>query len=186
MTVVAPCDADEMARLMDASLDWPHPLYIRLAKGGDSIISKSKLGFEIGKGIQLKTSGDVLFVTTGITTQRALGAAEILGDEKIDCGVFHMHTIKPFDHNGLFQASESVKLVVTIEEHVLNGGLGSAVLEAFSDNGMNKTVVRIGIPDVFAEQYGSQEILMAGFGQNPDTIAKTVIKHLKHNPQRGE
>ena len=186
MTVVAPCDADEMRRLMDASLDWPHPLYIRLAKGGDFIISKSELGFEIGKGIQLKTPGDVLFVTNGITAQRALEAAEILCDEKIDCGVFHMHTIKPFDHNGLFQASESAKLVVTIEEHVLNGGMGSAVLEAFSDNGLKKTVVRLGIPDVFAEQYGSQEIIMAGFGLDPDAIAKTVIKNLRHNTQRGK
>ena len=186
MTVVAPCDADEMRRLMDASLDWPHPLYIRLAKGDDFIISKSELGFEIGKGIQLKTPGDVLFVTNGITTQRALVATESLCDERIDCGVFHMHTIKPFDHNGLFQASESVKLVVTIEEHVLNGGLGSAVLESFSDNGLNKTVVRLGIPDVFAEQYGSQEIIMTGFGLDPDSIAKTVIKNLRHNTQRGK
>lgn len=174
MTIVAPCDADEMKRLMDASLDWPHPLYIRLAKGGDPIISRDELCFEIGKGIQLKTSGEVLFVTTGITAQRALTAAEFLAEENIDCGVFHMHTIKPFDYEGLIQASESAELIVTIEEHVLNGGLGSAVLEAFSDHGLGKKVVRLGIPDVFAEQYGSQDILIAGFGLDPENIVKTV------------
>ena len=179
MTVVAPCDADEMKRLMAASLDWPHPLYIRLAKGGDSIISKPELGFQIGKGIQLKNPDEVLFVTTGITVQRALEAAESLAQENINCGVFHIHTIKPFDHSGLFQASESAKLIVTIEEHVMIGGLGSAVLEAFSDNGLDKRVVRLGIPDVFAEQYGSQEILMAGFGLDSDNIAKTVLKYLR-------
>ena len=178
MTIVAPCDADEMKRLMDVSLDWPHPLYIRLAKGGDPIISKPELGFEIGKGIHLKPGDNVLFVTTGITAQRALTAAQYLADKMIDCGVFHMHTIKPFDHEGLMQAAKFAELIVTIEEHVLNGGLGSAVLEAFSDHGLDKKVVRLGIPDIFAKQYGSQEILMAGFGLDPDNISKTVIKHL--------
>ena len=181
MTIVAPCDAEEMKRLMAASLEWPNPLYIRLAKGGDPIVSKPELGFEIGKGVHLKKGLDVLFVTTGITTQRALIAAQVLDDEHIDCGVFHMHTIKPFDHEGLIQAGETAKLVVTIEEHVLNGGLGSAVLESLSDYGIVKKVVRLGIPDVFAEKYGSQDIIMKGFGLDPDNIVKTVKKHLTKN-----
>ena len=181
MTIVAPCDAEEMERLMVASLDWPHPLYIRLAKGGDPIVSNPELGFIIGKGIKLKEGNDVLFVTTGITTQRALTAAEFLADEKIDCGVFHMHTIKPFDNKGLIQAAKSVEMVVTIEEHVLNGGLGSAVLEAFSDHGVYKKVIRLGIPDVFAEKYGSQDIIMTEFGLDPENIVKTVKKHLTQN-----
>ena len=178
MTIVAPCDAEEMKRLMAASLEWPHPLYIRLAKGGDSVVSKPDLGFEIGRGIHLKKGQDVLLVTTGITAQRALTAAQVLHDEHIDCGVFHMHTIKPFDHEGLMQAAESAVLVITIEEHVLNGGLGSAVLESFSDHGIFIKVVRLGIPDVFAEQYGSQDTIMAGFGLDPDNILKTVNQHL--------
>ena len=179
MTIVAPCDADEMKRLMEASLDWPHPLYIRLAKGGDQIVSKPELGFEIGKGIDLKSGGDILFVTTGITPQRALDAAEYLAEENIHCSVFHLHSIKPFDHEGLMQATESAELVVTIEEHVLNGGLGSAVLESFSDHGIAKRVVRLGIPDIFAEQYGSQDILMAGFGLDMENIVNTVRKYLE-------
>jgi transketolase len=174
MTIVAPCDEEEMRRLMVASLDWPHPIYIRLAKGGDPIVSNPELGFIIGKGIKLKEGNDVLFVTTGITTQKALTAAEFLADEKIDCGVFHMHTIKPFDNKGLIQAAKSAELVVTIEEHVLNGGLGSAVLEAFSDCGVYKKVIRLGIPDVFAEKYGSQDIIMTEFGLYPGNIVKTV------------
>ena len=179
MTVVAPCDADEMARLIDASLHWPHPMYIRLAKGGDPIVSKSELGFEIGKGIQLKKAGDVLLVTTGITTQIGLQTSESLLKENIDCGVFHMHTIKPFDYDGLFKASESVKLIITIEEHVLNGGLGSAVLEAFSDHGLEKKIIRLGIPDVFAKKYGSQELLMSEFGLDQETIFNLVVNHIK-------
>jgi transketolase len=179
MTIVAPCDANEMARLMDASLHWPHPLYIRLAKGGDPIVSKSELGFEIGKGIQLKKAVDVLLVTTGITTQIGLQTSESLLKENIDCGVFHMHTIKPFDYDGLFQASESVKLIITIEEHVLNGGLGSAVLEAFSDHELEKKIIRLGIPDAFVKKYGSQELLMSEFGLDHETIFNLVVNHIK-------
>jgi len=164
---------------MGASLHWPHPLYIRLAKGGDPIVSKSELGFEIGKGIHLKNAGDVLLVTTGITTQIGLQTSESLSKENIDCGVFHMHTIKPFDYDGLFQASESVKLIITIEEHVLNGGLGSAVLEAFSDHGLEKKIIRLGIPDVFAKKYGSQELLMSEFGLDQETIFNLVVNHIK-------
>ena len=174
MTIVAPCDADEMKRLMEVSLDWPHPLYIRLAKGGDPIVSKPELGFEIGKGIQLKASSEVLFVTTGIMVQRALDAAESLSNESINCGIFHMHTIKPFDHEGLKKATESVELVVTLEEHVLNGGLGSAVLESFSDHDITKKVIRFGIPNLYSEKYGSQEILMKSFGLDAQNIVETV------------
>ena len=134
---------------------------------------------EIGKGIHLKNAGDVLLVTTGITTQIGLQTSESLSKENIDCGVFHMHTIKPFDYDGLFQASESVKLIITIEEHVLNGGLGSAVLEAFSDHGLEKKVIRLGIPDVFAKKYGSQELLMSEFGLDQETIFNLVVNHIK-------
>ena len=174
MTIVAPCDAEEMKRLILVSLDWPHPIYIRLAKGGDPIVSNPELDFIIGKGIKLKEGNDVLFVTTGITTQKALTAAELLADEKIDCGVFHMHTIKPFDNKGLIQAAKSAELVVTIEEHVLIGGLGSAVLEAFSDHGVYKKVVRLGIPDIFSKKYGSQDIILASFGLDSGNLVKTV------------
>ena len=76
MTIVAPCDADEMARFMSVSLDWPDPIYIRLAKGGDEIVSHEENGFVIGKAITLREPGEVLFVTTGLMTQRALAAAE--------------------------------------------------------------------------------------------------------------
>jgi len=69
-------------------------------------------------------------------------------------------------------------LVVTIEEHVLNGGLGSAVLESFSDHDIYKKVIRLGIPDVFAEKYGSQDILLAEFGLDPENIVETVKNYL--------
>src|SRR6202011_5792815 len=85
MTITAVCDAEEMTRLMDATLDWPHPIYIRLGKGGDPVVSKPERGFAIGKAIDMieaeQGASDVLFVTTGVATTQALKAAGALAAE---------------------------------------------------------------------------------------------------------
>ena len=180
MTIVAPCDAEEMARFMSVSLDWPDPIYIRLAKGGDEIVSHEENGFVIGKGITLREPGEVLFVTTGIMTQRALAAAEVLEKQGIQAGVLHMHTVKPLDKQALFQAAAGVKLIVTAEEHALAGGLGSLVLETLNDAGHTggPKVVRLGLPDAFASQYGSQDSLLQSWCLDSDALAGHVCDAL--------
>ena len=129
MTVVAPCDASEMKRMMMSTLEWPHPMYIRLAKGGDQIVSKDENGFDLGKAILMRQPGEGLFITTGVMTQLALLACEELGLEGVNCGVLHMHTVKPLDNDALCEYIPLVKGVVTVEEHNRIGGLGSAILE---------------------------------------------------------
>src|ERR1700742_1300300 len=123
MTVVCPADADEAARLIERTLDWPGPIYIRLAKGGDAIVSKPEHGFEIGRAIEMRASGDVLLVTTGIMLQRALAAADLLAADGIHAGILHMHTVKPLDIEALLLAIRGIKLLVSLEEHVPTGGL---------------------------------------------------------------
>ncbi len=180
MTIVAPCDAEEMARFMSVSLDWPDPIYIRLAKGGDEIVSHEENGFVIGKGITLREPGEVLFVTTGIMTQRALAAAEVLEKQGIQAGVLHMHTVKPLDKQALFQATAGVELIVTAEEHALTGGLGSLVLETLNDAGHTggPKVVRLGLPDAFASQYGSQDSLLQSWRLDSDALVDHVCDAL--------
>lgn len=129
MTIIAPCDAEEMKRLMPLTLDWPHPIYIRLAKGGDKVISKPEFGFEIGKAIVMQEGKDGLFVTTGVMTQLALEAIQQLESEGVSCGVIHMHTIKPLDGEILKKWIPKVSAIVTVEEHTRIGGLGSAILD---------------------------------------------------------
>ena len=180
MAVVAPCDADEMNRLMMSTLEWPHPIYIRLARGGDPIVSKDDLGFELGKSIKMKTGADGLFVTTGVMTQLALKTAEILKGDGVDVGVLHVHTIKPFDASGVISAIENVKAVVTVEEHIVNGGLGSAVLESCSElrPELLPKISRIGIPDKFATEYGSQGSLLKHWGLTADNLVAAMMKKL--------
>jgi len=110
-----------------------------------------------------------------------LKVVKILSNENIECGVFHIHNLKPFDHVGLQKAAENVDVVISIEEHVLNGGLGSIILESFSDNGLSKKVIRLGIPDIFSEKYGSQDILMEKYGLNSENIIKVTQEYLSNN-----
>lgn len=176
MTVVCPADAEEMTRFMDATLDWPHPIYIRLGKGGDPVVTKPEHGFEIGKGYMLREQGDVLLVGTGVATTRALGAAEALAAEGIECRVLHLPTVKPLDTDMILAQASTAKLVVTVEEHVKIGGLGSAVADCLLDGmeGRLPKIRRIGIPDVFATKYGGQDDLMEHYGLQAPAIAETV------------
>lgn len=181
MTVVAVSDAEEMTRFMEKSLDYPHPIYIRMAKGGDKVVSKAEHGFEIGKAILLrdvKSPKPVVLMTTGITTSRALDAAEALEKEGIHCRVLHIHTIKPLDMQAVLEQAESASLVVTIEEHTLVGGLGSAVAECLMDHGVSVPMKRLGIPDVFAKHYGGQDDLLKTYGLQPEGIAASVREAL--------
>jgi transketolase len=177
ITIVSPCDAEEMKRLMQQSIEWPGPIYIRLAKGGDKVVSRSENGFEIGKAILLREAHDVLFVTTGVMTQRALVAADKLSDQGIEAGILHMHTIKPFDDQAFIEAVAMVKLVVTAEEHTLVGGLGSLILEKLNDSNApyQGKVLRIGIPDVFSTEYGSQDSLLKTWKLDSDTLVERVM-----------
>lgn len=176
MTIIAPCDADEMSRLMPKTIDYPHPIYIRLAKGGDKIISQEDNGFEIGKAIILREPKDGLFITTGVMAQKAIEAANQLSDEGIECGILHMHTVKPLDEESLLSLIPKVQVIVTVEEHIRNGGLGSAVLEFCSDElpEYSSKIRRVGIPDKFSDKYGSQEELLEYWGITVESIKKVM------------
>lgn len=182
MTIVACSDAEEMTRFMEQSLAWPDPIYIRLAKGGDKVISKAENGFTIGKAILVQDSKGVkpvLLIATGITTSRAMQAADALEAQGIAARVLHMHTIKPLDENAVLGYANDASLIVTVEEHTLMGGLGSAVAECLMDNQqVGVPLKRLGIPDVFAKHYGSQDDLLRTYGLQPEQIAATVRETL--------
>ncbi|KIL97749.1 Transketolase C-terminal section [Paramagnetospirillum magnetotacticum MS-1] len=175
MAVVAVSDAEEMKRLMDASLDWKGPIYIRLAKGGDPVISQPTDDFKIGKAILRREPGRVLMVSTGATTERCLKAADILAEAGITAGVLHMHTVKPLDCEALKALVPGRDLLVTVEEHLLAGGLGSAILECLVDCGVTlPKVKRLGLPDSFTKEYGSQDSMFETYGLKAEQIATTV------------
>lgn len=172
MIVVAPCDAEEMKRLMPQTIDHEGPIYIRLAKGGDPIVSSKDKPFKIGKAILMREGGDVLVVTTGTTLKLALEAAKILEKEGIGLTVLHMHTVKPIDKEAILKAAGKLPAIITIEEHSIIGGLGSAVAEIISEANfpMAKKFVRIALADDFPSQYGSQASIMQHYGVTTENL----------------
>jgi len=184
MTVVSVCDADEMTRFMNQTLDWPGPIYIRLAKGYDPIVSRPEFGFEIGRAVVMREAAapdHVLLVTTGVETTRALTAADTLAEDGIDCTVLHVHTVKPLDTKAVLHHANGARLVLTVEEHTVTGGLGSAVTDTLvaAASGALPPIRRLGIPDVFAVKYGSQDELMEFYGLQPPQIAEAVRAGLR-------
>ncbi len=162
MTVIAPCDAIEMEMLVKESISLKSPLYIRIARGGEKIISNRKEKFQIGKGILKKKPGKILFISTGVMTQRTLEASKILETKDgIKSGVLHLATVKPLDKNILKKLIPTVDKIITVEENILAGGFGSSILEFTSDIFpiyLNK-ISRLGLQDKFVDQYGSQDEL---------------------------
>jgi len=187
MTVVAVSDAEEMRRLMAASLAWPGPLYIRVAKGGDRVVSQAARGFAIGRAIEYAPPGDVALITTGVMLGRAQEAAELLRTNGIIAGILHIHTVKPLDVRAVHAAASRARLVVTIEEHSRIGGLGSAVLETLADRRDTpmKPMLRLGIPDLWPDEYGSQESLLEKYGLTAGQIAGRVRQALQELPAQG-
>lgn len=183
MCVTAVSDAEEMVRLMEVSLDWQHPIYIRMGKGGDPVISRAENGFEIGKAIIMRRQrarGHVLLIACGVMTARALNAADLLEAKGIATEVIHVHTIKPLDDTLILERASQASSVFTIEEHTKIGGLGSAVVDLLVEElqGARPTIKRLGLADAFQTGYGSQDALLEQSGLLPAQIAATVETHI--------
>ena len=176
MAIVAPCDANEMKRLMPLTVDHPGPMYIRLGKGGDPIVSLDEPRFAIGKAMLLREGGDALVITTGIALKTALEAADALKRENIATSVLHAPTIKPLDVEAVRHAARRAAVVVSVEEHSIIGGLGSAISEMLAEDRIlrGKPFKRIGIPDSFVDKYGSQDGLMRHYGITTEGVASVV------------
>ena len=162
LSIIAPSDEIEMEALVKQSINYKHPLYIRIAKGGEKIIHSKKENFKIGKGLLKKKPGKLLFITTGVMTQKAIEASEDLEKKyKIKSGVIHMGTIKPLDKNILKRWIPKVDQIITVEENILDGGFGSSILEFINIElpRINTNVYRVGLPNKFIDKYGTQDEL---------------------------
>ena len=178
MTVIAPADADEMRRLIPLTLEYPGPIYIRLGKGYDPIVTNDDVRFEIGKALPMRAGSDALIVTTGIALKTGIDAADSLKTRGLETSILHMPTIKPLDTEALLAHMADVPVIVTVEEHNVIGGLGSAVAEVMAAANFNaaKRFKSIGIPDEFPDEYGSQATLMQRYAITADEITTVIVR----------
>lgn len=185
MTVVAPADAPEMIRFVHASVDHQGPIYIRVAKGHDPVVTTDTGPFVIGKAVPMRTGGEVLLVTTGVGLQVSLAAADRLADDGVKAAVLHFPTIKPLDTAALHAHAEAAAAIVTVEEHTVIGGLGGAAAEYLAETDLlqGRRFKRVGIPDVFPSVYGDQNGMMRKYGISADAVAAQAKALLAARPK---
>ncbi|MBE6017909.1 MAG: transketolase family protein [Lachnospiraceae bacterium] len=172
MTVLCPCDANEMRLAVKALLDYEGPAYMRLGRLAVENVTDQlpDYKFELGKGCILKEGTDVTLIANGLMVQRALKAAEILAGEGISAEVIDMHTIKPLDEALVLASAKKTGAVVVSEEHTIIGGLGSAVAE-FLGGTYPVPVIRHGVNDEFGRSGKAEEVLSL-YGLTAEVMAE--------------
>ena len=173
MTVIVPSDDVEAKAAVRAALEMNGPVYLRFGRAAVPVINdKQDYKFEIGKGVVLKEGKDVTIIATGICVDSALGAAEKLAADGINAEVINIHTIKPLDEELVLASAKKTGKVVTVEEHSVIGGLGSAVCDVLSEKAPTK-VCKIGMYDRFGES-GPAAALVAKYGLDAEGVYKKV------------
>lgn len=178
LTILSPADSTEVVKATQALLEFDGPAYLRLCgEAGDPLVYKENYDFKIGKAIILREGGDVTIVATGTMVYQSLQAAKKLAEEGIECTVINMHTIAPLDIGAINNYSSNSKLVVTVEEGFVSGGLGAAVTEAIVRTGKNNPPVEIiGLADF--PHAGSYKYMLDQTGLDATHIAERIKTRL--------
>ncbi|MBR6504701.1 MAG: transketolase family protein [Clostridia bacterium] len=174
MTVISPSDDTQTKWAVEEVSKTKGPMYVRLARLATPIIYDENQKFEIGKGIQIGEGADGTVFATGVMVWEAIQAKEILEAEGINIRVVDIHTIKPIDRDLIVKCAKETKKIITIEDHSIIGGLGSAVCEVLSEEYPTK-VTRIGMKDQFGKS-GKAEALLEYFGLTKEAIIEEIKK----------
>jgi len=176
MTIIDPCDADDIAGMVPAMSAHDGPVYARLLRGRVAKVltrHKPDYRFELGRAQMIREGGDVLVVSSGLMTMRALDAAERLAADKVDVAVLHVPTIKPLDTATILAEAGKGRLVVTAENHTVNGGLGEAVARTLLTAGVTPKFRMIALPDEFLEA-GALPTLHDMYGLSVGKVAEAI------------
>jgi transketolase len=174
MTVLAPGDAIEGEAIIRWATEYEGPVFVRLARDASANVFDQEYRFVPGRTISLKEGGDVLLISTGPQSVRCLRAAESLQEQGISAGVLHVPSIKPVNKEEIVKAAEKVKLVVTVEEHSIYGGLGGLVAEILSETSPRR-VIRLGIEDRWGES-APNDYLLDAFRMSPARLSERIQK----------
>ena len=177
MVVICPSDDVEACAAVRAAAEYDGPVYLRLGRLAVPVFNDpANYKFEMGKGVVMKEGTDVSIFATGLEVNEALGAAKLLEADGINAEVINIHTIKPIDTELVAASAKKTGKVVTVEEHSIIGGLGSAVCEALAET-VPTPVLRIGVQDVFGES-GPAKALIAKYGLDAEGIYKKVKEYM--------
>lgn len=180
MVVINPCDDVEARAAVKAAYEYVGPVYLRFGRLAIPVMNdEDAYQFRIGKGVVLKEGSDVTIFATGLEVSEALEAAKLLEADGISAEVINIHTIKPLDEELVVSSVAKTGKAVTVEEHSVIGGLGSAVCECLCEKAPAK-VLRIGVNDVFGESGPAVELIKK-YGLDAESIYKKVKAFVKEN-----
>lgn len=173
MTIIVPSDGYETQQFVKLSAEYYGPVYIRLGRAKAPAVMPMDYKAQIGKAYQFSKGRDVCIIATGIMVSEALKSADELNNKGISTGVVNVAVIKPLDKETILSATEGCRLVVTVEEHSIIGGLGGAISEFLSETNPVK-ILRIGIRDTFGYS-GKPDELLQDFGLTSNDIVKNIL-----------
>lgn len=179
VSVVVPADMQEAAAFADISYRHKGPMYIRIGKTNAPLVHVKKPRIKLGEAMVLREGKDAVIFAYGDMVYNSLKAADILSSKGIKAAVVNVHTIKPLDVETVKYVAGKHEAVFTVEEHNVNGGLGSAVAEVVSEAGISCIFKRIGIPAKLDAIIGKAEYLREAYGLDPEGIAKKIIGEMK-------
>ncbi len=174
MTVLSPSDNRTAATFAFMAYETPGPVYVRLDRTGEPLIHTNTVEDLSAGASVLSTGTDLCIIATGRMVATALDAAKLLSEQSISVGVVDLYRIKPLNAELLSDVINGSKNVITLEEHFITGGIGSAIAELIAERGLNCRFKRVGMPDQFVREYGSREYLRATIGLSVDNITNRL------------
>ena len=179
ITIISPADSLETVKALEAAVRSNNPSYIRLTGSSNNpIVYKKDYKFEIGKSITLREGKDISIFCAGAMVHQSLEAAKTLETRNVSSKVVNMHTIKPIDNASINEACNFSKLIVSVEEHNIIGGLGTAIAERLVKNNKSPKLLTIGIDDQYSKG-GSYKFLQEKHGLSSDKIVGNILKNLR-------
>ena len=179
MVIINPADDVEAKAAVEAAINYVGPVYMRFGRLAVPVFNDpATYKFELGKGIKLADGDDIAIIATGLMVNEAIEAEKTLRANGINATVINIHTIKPIDEDIIVEAAKKTKLVLTVEEHSVIGGLGSAVADVLSAKCPTK-LIKIGVNDEFGHS-GPAVDLLKQFGLSADNIVKTATEAVKN------
>ena len=176
VTVINPGDPVTIKKAVHAMIEHKGPCYLKIGSPKMPVLYPEDIDFKLGKGIVMHDGRDVTLIGTGTVLSKAVGAAKLLEEAGISVRLIDIHTIKPLDRDLILAAARETGRIVTVEEHFVAGGLGSAIAELCSQEYPVKMKM-IGLPDQYASN-GPYEELLRKYGLQSDQICETIIKFL--------
>lgn len=175
LTVVAPGDLTETEIATKMVYEHKGPCYLRLGRGGEARVHEKVPDFTFGKAIRVVPEGDVALISTGGILSNVIKAAKLLKESGVVASMTSMPFIVPFDHETVAGLAKNSKLIATVEEHTISGGLGGAVAEVLAEmRGPKCDLIRLGVKEGFTSVVGDQNYLRDIYGLSPDAIASAV------------